>query len=111
MVAGLTYFVYKVEYVCILLFLQHMLIGTCRRIFSDEAGGRYASNRRSLALFSIISIVLLVLTAAVFVKVFLNFGRGLKEALPHYGRVRPRARPEEVEQGKVEVEADRLSLD
>ncbi|GAA5829580.1 hypothetical protein JCM5353_006793 [Sporobolomyces roseus] len=65
--AGMAYFAYKLA-----------------RIYSEQAGPRYATAQATLTIFSIISLLMLVATFVLTGLCMANFGKGLKERIPGY---------------------------
>lgn len=64
---------------CVISPIQAYFIYKLVRLFEPSQAYRYAVSRKTLATFSIISLLILALTFAVSVMCYLNFGKGLKE--------------------------------
>ncbi|GAA5839759.1 hypothetical protein JCM3766R1_004604 [Sporobolomyces carnicolor] len=65
--AGMAYFAYKLA-----------------RIYSTEAGPRYAATKATLTIFSVIALVMLLGTFVLTGLCMSNFGKGLREKIPGY---------------------------
>jgi len=89
--AGMAYFIYKLV-----------------RLFEPSQAYRYAVSRKTLATFSIISLLILALTFAVSVMCYLNFGKGLKEQIPPYWTQKQKRRSEQPDLNGEKAPADGL---
>ncbi|GAA5900407.1 uncharacterized protein JCM6883_002833 [Sporobolomyces salmoneus] len=65
--AGMAYFAYKLA-----------------RIYSEEAGPRYATAKATLTIFSVVALLMLLATFVLTGLCMSNFGKGLKEKIPGY---------------------------
>jgi formate hydrogenlyase subunit 3/multisubunit Na+/H+ antiporter MnhD subunit len=54
------------------------------RLFQTSQAFRYQNSRKTLAVFSALAMIMLLCTFVCSVFCFLNFGKGLKEAIPGY---------------------------
>jgi len=91
---GMAYFIFKIV-----------------RIFEPSQRNFYSSSRKTLATFTIISLCMLILTFFIAIKLYFNFGKGLKEALPRRKKTVYKSEQDTSLSGKLEPSATRMSLD
>ncbi|KAH8930046.1 hypothetical protein BT69DRAFT_1049556 [Atractiella rhizophila] len=78
-IRSVTYIIFVTEALGLAYFCYKLF-----RLFEKSQRYRYAFSRRTLAIFSGLSIIMMVLTIIASVVCYLNFGRGLKDQIPPY---------------------------